>query len=434
MALNRKYAALPDLDSAPDIYETPGLTDDNSTVPGSTLRTQSEFDFEDEIDDHDSGIARSRLRINEARSRFNPASVDASTVDFSDRVDTKRKSYKTSSRRRRILEDNTEEYGDFSDEDDEESLQRKIARLKREVEEAKEQYGKRQAAPDGENKDAEDDGQDTLASLGQILDEISRPSAPAVASVLVPRTVIPGEQKPEAAAVEEEGESLVVSKDATYTVTYAPAYEQTHALAKVTEFDQRLMSLEAALGANDAIGLELGSNGVPRAMLPTLDIMQKQVSTLAQASTATLDAISRRVRTLTQEAEQLTKARKDAKEAQDALDGTKSEDADSEQEAKINALYGTLPTIESLAPLLPPLLDRLRSLRTIHSDAATAADILNRIEKQQTEMATELKQWREGLAKVEEAIEKGTTTMQGNTKVMEEWVKDLEARIAKLDS
>ena len=60
MASNRKYAALPDLvssrlafvlepklancpyvyqDSAPDIYETPELTDDNSTVPVSPIDT-----------------------------------------------------------------------------------------------------------------------------------------------------------------------------------------------------------------------------------------------------------------------------------------------------------------------------------------------------------------------------------------------------------
>lgn len=59
MALNGKYAALPDLvwdiistniggaqltyclqDSAPDIYETPELTDDNSTVPVCILLLQ----------------------------------------------------------------------------------------------------------------------------------------------------------------------------------------------------------------------------------------------------------------------------------------------------------------------------------------------------------------------------------------------------------
>ena len=33
MSSSRKYAGLPDLDIAPDIYETPELTDDASTRP-----------------------------------------------------------------------------------------------------------------------------------------------------------------------------------------------------------------------------------------------------------------------------------------------------------------------------------------------------------------------------------------------------------------
>ncbi|KAL5594491.1 hypothetical protein BROUX41_001423 [Berkeleyomyces rouxiae] len=430
MALsNRKYAALPDLDSAPDIYETPGLTDDNSTVPGSTLRTQSELDFDDEFDDNEGGVSRSRLRINEARSRFNPANVDATTVDFSDRVDTKRKSYKTSSRRHRILSDNTEEFGDFSDDDDDESIERKIARLTREVEEAKEQYGKRQLQVQENADQPQGGGQNALESLGKILEDMSRPYSAEITPHIPKHLASAREEQ-----LEETEAGDVASKDATYTITYAPAYEQTHALAKVAEFDARLLALEKSLGANSALGLGLDSNGMPRAVLPTLDMLQKQVSTLSQASTATLDSISRRVRTLTQEADQLAKSRKEAKEAQEALDGGKDKDGCSDQESKINALYGTLPTIENLAPLLPPMLDRLRSLRTIHSDAASAADILSRIEKQQTVMASELKQWRDGLEKIEGAIKEGTTTMQGNAEVMGEWVKDLEARIAKLDS
>ena len=95
------------------------------------------------MEDDTPGISRSRLRINEARSRFLPANVDANGVDFSDRVDGKRKSYKASSRRQRILQDGTEELGDLSDDDDDESLERRIARLKREVEEAKDEYAKR---------------------------------------------------------------------------------------------------------------------------------------------------------------------------------------------------------------------------------------------------------------------------------------------------
>ncbi|KAF6814257.1 dynactin subunit [Colletotrichum sojae] len=422
MALNRKYAALPDLDSAPDVYETPELTDDISTVPTTTAPSHSDDDFDD-LDDDTNGISRSRLRIDQARSRFLPAGVDASGVDFSDRVDGKRKSYKASTRRQRILQDGTEELGDLSDDEDGDSLERKIARLQREVEEAKEEYGKRKEAA-AQSAVAEHD--EKLGSLSKVLDEISKSIEPQAQRPVQSAAVPP--QEPSA-------DSLVQGSAVTYTVTYAPTYEQSHALAKAADFDRRLVLLEKAIGVGSSALPEFDMNGLPRAILPTLNGLQKQITTLSQASTSNLDTISRRVRTLIQEAHELEKARQGAKAAQETLgNGAEaSENGQSpEQLAKINALYGTLPTIESLAPLLPPLLDRLRSLRAIHSDAANASEMLERIERQQTEMAGDLKQWKEGLEKVEEAMKEGNTAMAGNMKVMEAWVKDLEGRVAKL--
>lgn len=224
---------------------------------------------------------------------------------------------------------------------------------------------------------------------------------------------------------------------ATYTVTYAPSYEQSHALAKAADFDRRLVLLEQAIGITSSALPELENNGLPRAIMPTLDALQKQILTLSEASTSSLDSISRRVRTLTQEAEQLEKSRKAAKAAQDALasqgGGVPAADADdTEQTAKINALYGTLPTIESMTPLLPPLLDRLRSLRAIHADAATASETLERLERSQGETAAEIKQWREGLEKIEAAMGEGEETMKSNMQVIDGWVKDLEGKISKL--
>lgn len=367
-----------------------------------------------------------------------PSQVDAKDVDFSDRVHGKRKSYKASSRRQRILEDGTEELGDLSDEDEGENLARKIARLKREIEEAKEQYGKQKVAekaPEDVNTAQEEE----LASLSQVLDEISRQpenlsKGLGFRSV---RTVPVSTSEPVEGAVQTDGEE---GSSATYTVTYAPTYEQTHALAKAADFDQRLALLERAIGIGSSALPELDSSGLPRAVVPTLEKLQKQVSTLSGASSSSLDTISRKVRQLTQEAEQLEKARRQAKLARDALatTGTGSSSPDtpdseeSEQTTKINALYGTLPTIESLAPLLPPLLDRLRSLRTIHTDAATASETLDRIEKRQTEMASDIRLWREGLDKIEIAIKDGDTSFGNNIKVVEGWVKDLEEKMAKL--
>ena len=224
---------------------------------------------------------------------------------------------------------------------------------------------------------------------------------------------------------------------ATYTVTYAPTYEQSHALAKAADFDRRLLMLEKGLGISSSTLPEAGSDGLARAILPTLDSLEKQISTLAQASTANLDAISRRVRTLAAEQDKLNDSREKAKTLREELGkhapaAAPAAGEESEQEAKINALYGILPTIESLTPILPPLLDRLRSLRAIHADAATAAETLSRIEREQVDMAAELKQWRQGLEKMESAIKNGDETVKGNMKVMHGWVKDLEERMAKL--
>lgn len=359
-------------------------------------------------------------------------------------MDSKRRSYRT--RRHRVLEDGTEELGDLSDEDNDtddaaESLERKIARLKREVEEAKEECSRRRAGGGdaGSRTGSNEEGQE-LESLGRVLEEISRPSGVARPSRL---------SKPLLNA--DDSSAGPEATEATYTVTYAPNYEQSHALAKAAEFDQRLLALERSLGIGTTMGLDMGANGLPRAVLPTVNTLNKQISVLAKASTANLDSISRRVRTLVTDIESLNKAKamskpadqpniaryveeriKEDSKGKDAVETARTEE--DEQRAKINALYGTLATIENLTPLLQPLLDRLRSLRAIHADAATASETLDRIEKQQADTAIELKQWKDGLEKIAQAMDDGSSVMEGNMKVMETWVKDLEARIKQLSA
>ncbi|KAF4585802.1 dynactin subunit [Ophiocordyceps camponoti-floridani] len=424
MALSSKYATLPDLDSAPDIYETPGLTDDNSTVPTTTDQAPSVDGFED-VDDDDRSILRSRLRIGEARSRFLPAHIDARQADFSDRVDGKRRAYRASTRRHHVLEDGTLELGSLSDDDDddddEESLERKIARLKREVIETKQDYARRKSASaDQEHNELAED--DRLEALCKALDDMSTveigPGSTHETARLTPTTIDPS-----------------TVNGPTYTITYAPDYQQSHALAKAADFDRRLAAMEELLGISSSSAMDGsgGLDGLVRAVLPTLDSMEKQISTLSQASTANLDAISRRVRTLASEQDKLNDSRDKAKALRDELGkhAPASPTDEAEQEAKINALYGILPSIENLTPLLPPLLDRLRSLRIMHADAASVSQTLDSIEAQQADMVGELRQWKEGLDKMEAAIRNGETTVKDNTRVVEGWVKDLEERLGR---
>lgn len=427
-------------DTAPDIYETPDLADDLSTAPVSTQSTsrpwrnrtdlslvkttigppQSDYGFDDG-DDDTPGISRSKLQIDEARLRFLPTQVDAREADFSDRLDGKRKSYKASNRRQRVLEDGTLEVGDLSDDEDGESLGRRIARLKREIEEVKEEHGRQQAATSAGTQ-TEDEN---LTSLSKALDGITMARngrttrTPAETTNVVPR---------------ETGDGTAHVDNVTYTVTYAPDYEQSHALAKAADFDRRLVQLESAIGVTAAAMPGLDGNRLPGAIVPTLDHLQKQLTVLSEASTSSLDSISRRVRELTKDAEQLEKSRKAAKAAEESLQasGVQTSEPSDEQTAKINALYGTLPAIESLAPLLPSLLDRLRSLTAIHGNCATASETLDRIEKNQSEVAADITQWREGLGKIEGAMREGEQLMTANMGVIDNWVKDLEAKVTKL--
>lgn len=303
-----------------------------------------------------------------------------------------------------------------------ESLERKIARLKREVEETKDEYAKRKGVAAGEDDDGAP-GDLRLESLSQTLDDLSRRSG---------ITSVKRIDATPSSTNESAAESLETGP--TYTITYAPTYEQTHALAKAADFDRRLLVLERSLGISSSSMTEAGEGGLPRAILPTLDSLEKQISTLSQASTANLDTISRRVRALATEQDKLNESREKAKALREELGkhaGTPQVDT-SDQEAKVNALYAILPTIENLTPILPPLLDRLRSLRAIHADAATASQLLDQIEKQQAEIAGEVKLWKDGIEKLEATVSNGDKVMKTNVEVMEGWVKDLEQRLEKL--
>ena len=313
------------------------------------------------------------------------------------------------------------------------------------------EYERRKSSKKDGSVPTSQDQEISLDTLGQLLDDISIPGdngSKGAASRLANKLGTAAKSFKNSTASSRAEDVQQLQEKPIYTMTYAPAYEQNSTLAKVTDFDARLTMLEAVLGV-EAVPLPIQDNSPAKAVIPILNALNKQISTLSSSTDSSLDSVSRRVRQLTQDAEKLDEARKFAKAAQEEIDHSTSrrktpsiavaEKAMSdkvvdhlEQTSKINALYGTLSTIESLAPLLPPLLDRLRSLRYIHADAATASQSLAKVEARQEAMEEDIKGWREGLEKVERAMTQGEQTMNGNTKMVEGWVKELEDRMQKL--
>ncbi|KAG7006004.1 ubiquinone biosynthesis monooxygenase [Physcia stellaris] len=448
MAAGRKYAALPDLDAAPDTYETPELTDDNSTIPPSSLpRPESPASSQDETDeDVLTGISRRGLDPDQARSHFLTSGQESADPQYTGRIKSKRKSYKESGKRGRP-KDAVGVGAETSSDEDEHSLEKKLARLRREVAEVKAAFERKKTQEKSATQPTAADG-NSLEDVDQMLNSMDVQGSQTengAASRLVKSLSNATKQHSVSAA----GPGYESQPDSLYTFNYIPNYGKEHSIAKVAEFDARLTLLENALGI-DKIALPTQPGPQAKAVLPTLANIDRQISIVSNSTDSTMDATNRRIRQLTQNAQRLTEARKSAKAAQEALSNSRSIPGppigshegvdgsstpnleDEEQISKINALYGTLPTIEALSPILPSLLDRLRSLRSVHAEAAMASKSLAQIESRQEAMAEDILSWRTGLEKVEGIFAEGQRTMGENMLAIEGWVKELEERMVKI--
>ncbi|KAJ5374696.1 hypothetical protein N7517_006702 [Penicillium concentricum] len=474
MSFNKKYAGLPDLDPSPDIYETPDLTDEASTLPTATIRTDSDHDDAGSNSD----IDREGVNPDQARMHFMGAAVDARDVNFSDSISQKRQAYRSKSmsrRRRRRREDGAEEVGDLSDSEDE-SLDRRLARLRREVEDLKVEMankndggesgnGSSQGAAAGKSGENLGDG---VAELSRALDNLhaSRGAASSShsAAALLSQKLTPQIRS----ATDAKTQSSEDASKAVSTVPAAPTASSAGILSHAAAFDSRLALLESSIGISSSSNPFVAdgiNESTSHPVLPALDQLTSRLSALTGLLVGTnptsavpgvpnaapgmttphLEALSTRVRKLTTDAEALTAARRKAFEAAKAVHNARlaSSDADvvpalevstdDDHAAKIQALYTTLPTIQSLHPLLPSVLERLRSLRACHAGAAHAADSLNELEKRHAEMASEIEQWREGLTTVEEKMQQGEAALRSNVETVEPWVRDLESRLARLE-
>lgn len=331
----------------------------------------------------------------------------------------------------RVLADGTREMGDLSDEEDgAEGLERKMARLRREVEEVRVEAEQRRRERDAKGEEEEEEEvEDEAVGLSRLLEALASPAAGPEGSASRLSKALSKPLQPAVAAAPTSQPASAQPTDAagpaTYTVSYAPSYDPTHTLARITTFDTRLASLESALGLPPA-----GSNAL-HPVLPALTTLSQKLAVIGSATPSSIDALSRRVRALTVETEKMAAAKEAARAATPGGEGEEKDE--DEQAAKINALFGTLATIEELAPLLPGVLERMRSLRKVHTDAAGAAGEMEEALRRQEEMGREIEKWRVGLERVEEAVREGERVGGENVKTVEGWVKELEERVKNLD-
>ncbi|KAK4550324.1 hypothetical protein LTR36_003291 [Oleoguttula mirabilis] len=404
-----RLTALPGYDTAPDVYETLDAADDTSSTIQTSPRSASEpSDTSEEEDEEESyGVSRRRLFPERARSRFGATSsrVETKHVDLSDRVDGRRRGY------------NVRRKGAGGvDAEEEEGLEARIARLRREIEECK--------AEAEEERQADDGAEDDQAVAGEEIDGLSR----LLASIEVPTRPdarrARGQQRPATA----KGAPIPPAEpDGEITD------EQT--LSRVADFDTRLAAMEQALGISTLDAAT--SEAVSAPLLPSLTLLDQQLSALTSATSLTnLEAAGSRIQKLKNAAEQLSHAQEASSDATlngDSADGdTAAPSLSHDDMQKLHSLYALLPNLQGLAPTVPAMLARLRSLRTLHTSAANAASELEEVERGQAEMDKELAAWREGLEKVETAVGEASEANGRNGRFVDGWVKELEGRMKAL--
>lgn len=378
-------------------------------------------DEDDDVNGESSGIVRSKLFPDSARDRFGSSKVDARNVDFSTRAAGARRYYKTRNRRRREIRASDDET-DGSTDSDEEDLERRMARLRQEIEEVKVAMEAQRAIPVVEKNTSNQQDGENIQQLSDALDAVYKSR---------PRQNV----GPEAELLQRLRQPFT-SQSTNGQIRSKPAganngltdRQVNQALFKTAEFDSRLARMEHALGLTGNSMPDTASDGA-QPILHHLDKLDRQVHIIANTP-ATVDSASQKTQQLSKDLDKLNQLRA-AQGKNGTATTTDSYPESEEQTSKINALYGALPVIDGLSPTLPLVLERLRTLQALHGSAASAGQVLDDIEKRQNEQEAELKQWREAITKVEDHLKKGEGSLAENVKTVGDWVKDLEKRLEK---
>lgn len=319
----KKYAGLPDLDLGTEVYETavPDLTE------ASTLPTGSDSSSSD----GNSDIDRQELNPENARHFFEPTVVDARNVNFSDTIDGGRRSYQIRTRRRRRRGgEQAEEY--YSDDSQEETLQGRLARLRKEAIELQADIDR----AEGDNTANRDDNHLRVErdedgdSVYEDARHQAQPDDLSRGIEDINRTLNDihlANRKKKTQTLEDEFLSNI-SKDKTQLDQQSrKAPNQIDSLPEssisaIAAFSDRITILESLLGVSPLSRTTSSTTSI----LPTLDVLTTQIETLHNTLTpqsdaefdgrtrpsAHLDPLAEKIRQLITESKRLEQSRKAA--------------------------------------------------------------------------------------------------------------------------
>ncbi|KAI0063529.1 hypothetical protein BV25DRAFT_1824074 [Artomyces pyxidatus] len=405
-----KYANLPDIDTAPDIYETDDVfpssqanhgesSDEDSGLPTrpSARGGKSDFSAKEELDNGH------LIAPDEATKRFRKAERKQQRERTFYKYPRSRTPSPTPTHppslalRLRLL-------------------QNEIAALETEMSDPSNPL----LAKDRE--EAHVDPGDLIKGLVDVKSRLERfTAAREDRARLVQEVLHDGEQ----ADAAEADAPVMVEKDGKAAVNGKEKEKAVEGVKDLADVDRRVGELEKLVGSASASLDE--TSPMPAPLLPLLSRLNTQLTVLTQPRH--LDNISRRLKLLLTDLDRLSTTNQTHRRQQ-------SQHADGTAPAAPSALQEQLsPILTRLVPSLPHIphvLTRLRTLSALHTSAAAFQVSLEGLEEEQRRSREALEGLTQAVSSVEASLEENAKVVKGNVGGLEERIEALVARLDEM--
>ncbi|KAG6857283.1 hypothetical protein H0H87_007117 [Tephrocybe sp. NHM501043] len=212
----------------------------------------------------------------------------------------------------------------------------------------------------------------------------------------------------------------------------APSKPEARSIA---EMDRRVGDLENLVGSSRASLDE--STPLPPPLLPLITRLNSQLTLLSQPRH--LDSVTRRLKLLLTDLDRVSASQKNQPRQHHAATPSTSGPHAASTNASIAADNTTtttlLPLLTRLSPALPQIphiLTRLRTLAALHTSAADFATSLDSLEAEQRRVSEALAELQGAVDGVEESLTANRTVVQGNVSGLESRVERLLGRLQEL--
>ncbi|TIC27707.1 hypothetical protein E3Q11_02186 [Wallemia mellicola] len=403
MSSYSKYSTLPDIDTAPDVYET------EEPAPHSSQMLSDEEEFSVIQNTSNDAIDAAKLpNTKSATKKFRRKRFDAiGEQDFSGSVASQ-----SLQKLKKLTNDDSSE-SSSSDEDDlyqrrkGMSTEDRLNLLKTELNDIEQSASR-------EDNSSIDGILSRLIQYRTRIGELQKQRKPQVINEI-----------PESVTHNEVKES-----------------EQSNQIDDIglIDLDRRIKSLEKSVGTDTvsvSTDLMQSTERFPVPLVNTIQKLEQQMSLLTQPRH--LDAISRRLKLLNSELEKVNESKSrlssdNNREITETDDGSQqgSTGMNMVTQNKVDKLFNSLERIEPLIPLTPHVLDRLTTLSEVHRKASNSVSDIDELKLQTMNISNNIKTLNDATSTLSQSLEENDKLVKSNVDNVMTRIEEISSRLASL--